>query len=287
MEPTKASPIPARGFTLVELMVTLTIIAMVLTTVYFTFFRSQANAQRMNALIESRQNARAACQLLEREVRMAGSGWGRIAVNCYSAGTEFQLSPVDAGYGTTNSDTLSVIGAYAGVTSKLTAGMTTPTTDIQVASTAGFSDSDLVVVTNGATAHMFKVTGRLASPPRLQHASSSPWNPSGSYSNWPAGGYGVNADVYKATWVQYWYDSTSFTRPSLVRQEDNSAPQVVAQTVRDFEVWYLMQDGTVTRNPASWTMVDKIRPVVHISYTNVNRQTITDSVWAIAKPRTF
>ena len=286
-EPRTASP-AARGFTLVELMVTLSIVAMVMVTVYFTFFRSQANAQRMNALIESRQNARSACQLMERELRMAGSGWGKVNVNVYYSGQTAQLNPVDAGYaGTNTSDTLSIVGAFAGAGSKLRANMTTNTEDIPVQSIDGLNDSDLVVVTDGANAHMFQVTGRVASPAALQHSTSSPWNPSGLYANWPVGGYSINSDVYKATWAQYRFDSTGFTRPSLVRIENNGPPQVVAQTVRGFEVWYLMQDGTLTRNPANWAMVDKVRPVVHISFENANRQTIQDSVWAIAKPRTY
>ena len=276
-----------RGFTLIELLISLTVVALVLGAVFFTFFRAQANAQRMNALIESRQNARAACQLIERETRMAGSGWGRKEVNVYQSGSTFLLTPVDAGYDPSRSDTLGLVGAFAGTSTTLASAMTSPTSSMLVQSIAGFSDSDLVVVTDGSTAHMFRVTGLQTGPDQLLHAPSSPWNPSGSFTNWPLGGYGIGSDVYKATWVQYRFDSTGFSRPSLVRIEDGGAPQVVAQTVKAFYVYYLMQDGTVTRSPSSWTMVDKVRPVVKVSYTDANHQTVTDSVWAIAKPRTY
>ncbi len=276
----------SRGFTMVEMMVTVAIISMILTIVYSTFFRAQGNAQRMNALVESRQNARAACQLIEREVRMAGSGWGRLACNINYSGQQFQVTPIDPGYAGANSDTLSIIGGFVGNATKLRATMSTCTTDIPVQSISGFSVGDLVVVTSGASAHLFQVTGTASSPAVLRHASSSPWNPASSYANWPPGGYGVNAEVYKSTWTQYRFDPTTFTRPSLVRIENNGLPQVVAQTVVAFEVWYLMQDGTLTRNPLDWTSVDRVRPLVRISYESGNG-TVNDSVWAIAKPRTF
>src|SRR5262249_23818320 len=199
-----AGPTPrraVRGSTLIELLIALTVVALVLGAVFFTFFRSQANAQRMNALIESRQNARAACQLIERETRMAGSGWGRKEVNVYRSGSTFALTPVDAGNDPSRSDTLGLVGALAGPpiplaapSTGLAAAMVSPTSSMVVQSVAGLSDSDLVVVTDGSTAHMFKVTSLQTGPDQLLHAPSSPWNPSGSFTNWPLGGYGIGAD---------------------------------------------------------------------------------------------
>ena len=49
----------------------------------------------------------------------------------------------------------------------------------------------------------------------------------------------------------------------------------------------LMQDGTVTRNPSSMALVDKVSPVVYTHVTDSRRSTLRDSVWASVQPRTF
>ena len=70
----------ARGFGLIELMVTLLVMAAVLAGIYLSFFGMQHQSNRMTKVAEMRQSARTCIQLMEREIRMAGSGWGRLTV---------------------------------------------------------------------------------------------------------------------------------------------------------------------------------------------------------------
>jgi prepilin-type N-terminal cleavage/methylation domain-containing protein len=276
------------GFTLVELMVTLSVVAVLLLAVYGTFFRSEASMSRMTKAVDARQNARATLQLLEREMRMVGSGWGRLPVNCSDNGSSMSRNPLTVGFGGVNAnDSLGLFGSWSGVTTTLRADMPTTTSTIQCQSTAGFQNGDMVVVTNGSAAHLFQITSISSSPADLSHDGSSPWNNAGGFLGWPAGGYATGAQVFRANWVTYYVDSTNVSRSSLMRRELNGPIQIVAPNVARFRVWYQLQDSSFTRAPTDMSMVDKIRPVVLYSFENSARQTVNDSVWAVVRPRTF
>jgi prepilin-type N-terminal cleavage/methylation domain-containing protein len=279
----------AHGFSLIELLIGLSVMGLVLIAVFSTFFRSQRVGQTMSAAVTLRQGVRGANQLLERELRMAGSGWGRLALDRYKPGGTDSVFAVNFGPGgTSQCDSISLIGGWTAATT-LRAGMATPSTAIPVTSTVGFSVNDLVVVTNGASAHMFQVTAVQASPGLLTNASTSSYNPpvGANLANWPAGGYAIGAHVYRASWVSYKIDSTTFRRSALVRREFGGTPQLVAYDVSGFQVRYHMQDGSTTRNPADLDMVDEIVPVLWTRLAVRGRATQVDSVWAAVRPRTF
>jgi len=278
-----------RGMSLVELMVALTVMSLVLVAVFSTFFRSQRVGQTMISAANLRQGARGACQLLERELRMAGSGWGRIGVDRYKPGGTDSVFAVNFGSGgAALCDSVTILGGWTAATT-LRAGMATPSTAIPVLSTAGFAVNDLVVVTNGASAHMFRVTAVQASPGQLTNSSTSSYNPpsGGTLANWPAGGYATGAQVYRASWVSYRLDSTTYGRPSLIRREFGGSPQLLAYDVSRFQMRYRMQDGTTTRSPSDLDMVDEVVPVLWTRQTIPGRAAQVDSVWAAVRPRTF
>ena len=275
------------GFGLAELMVTLTIMAVVLAAVFFTLNGSQRQAQRLTKVAEMRQMARTAVQLIERESRMAGSGWGRIVVQGSNGGTPWSIQAVNPGYGgTAHSDSLVLVGAWQANTT-LSAGMPNSSAVFKVNSVAGFNVNDLVIVTDGSSAHLFQVTATNGASLQIQHNPSSSYNMPGGHSGFPPGGYGVGANLYKITMATYRYDSTSYRRPALIRQEAGSAPQIVAYNVDGFHVWYELQDGTWTRNPANMNQVNKVIPVVLTKVSDNRLATLADSVWAAVTPRTF
>jgi prepilin-type N-terminal cleavage/methylation domain-containing protein len=284
--------LPARpgGFTLIELMIALTVMGVVLIAVFSTFFRSQKVGQTMSAAVNLRQGIRGANQLLERELRMAGSGWGRVAVDRYrSGGGTDSLFAINFGPGgTAQCDSVNILGGWTAATS-LRAGMATPSSGLPVTSTTGFAVGDLVVVSNGSSAHMFQVTAVQASPGFLTDAASSVYNPpsGNTLANWPAGGYATGAQVYRASQVTYKMDSTSFRKPALIRREFGGSAQLVAYEVAKFQVLYRMQDGTTTRSPADLDMVDEIVPIIWTSQAVPGRAALSDSVWAAVRPRTF
>ena len=182
-----------------------------------------------------------------------------------------------------------MMGGWTAAT-KLTSAMTYPWSNLVVDSTGGFSLGDLVVVTDGSTAHMFQVTGiTLGSPLALAASTDSPLNPpSGTMlQNWPATGYGVGSPVYRVSWVTYAMDSTSFRKPALMRREFGGSPQLIAYDIAGFQVRYLMQDGSVTRTPSALSMVDEVVPVIWTRQSVPGRPAQIDSVWAEVRPRTF
>jgi prepilin-type N-terminal cleavage/methylation domain-containing protein len=288
---TRPGNLPARanGFTLIELMIALTVMSLVLIVVFSTLFRSQKVSQIMSTTVNLRQGVRGANQLLERELRMAGSGWGRLTVDHYTTGGTDSLFAVNFGPGgSAQCDSISIMGGWSAA-ARLRAGMVSPWSSLAVDTTAGFAVNDLVVVTNGASAHLFQVTDVQASPAQLSNASSSPFNPptGSNLANWPSGGYAVGAQVYRVSWVTYSVDSTTFRRSALVRRMYGGTPQLVAYDVSGFQVRYRMQDGTTTRSPSDLHMVDEIVPVVWTRQAVHGRATLVDSVWAVVRPRTF
>ena len=66
MTPTRNEHRRDAGFSLAELMVTLTILIVVLGVVFFALQRSQRQTARLTSVAEERQMARTAIQLLER-----------------------------------------------------------------------------------------------------------------------------------------------------------------------------------------------------------------------------
>jgi type II secretory pathway pseudopilin PulG len=292
--PAPHPPRTERGFGLIEIMITLVLSMLVLGVVMMTFFHSSSQAARLTLVADERQNARTAVQLLEREIRMAGSGWGRVDIFCNdSSGKADTLLAVNPGYSSVGgNDSLVLVGAWLASTA-LSAPMASPTSVVTVASSNGFSAGDLFILTNSSTgkAHMLMCTG-VPNATTLSHATTSPYNVSDVShltDTWPpSGGYAATVtSVYKATVTSYYYDSTSFRKPALMRHEYGQAPQVVAYNVDGFRVWYQLQDGTWTRNPPNMSSVDKVSPVVFTKVTDPRLPTLRDSVWAAVEPRTF
>ena len=278
-----------QGFGLAELMITLVLTLVVLGGIMMSFFHTSNQADRLTRVADERQNARTAIQLVEREIRMAGSGWGRI--NVYgnnSSGAADTLLAVNPGYGAgTGNDSLKLIGAWQTSTT-VTSGMPNPSSVLKVASVSGFADGDLFIITNGSSAHMMQVTSTNSSSQIIQHNPAAPYNnPGGHNSTWPIGGYGPGTNIYKITISSYYFDATSFREPALMRHEYGQAAQVVAYDVDGFRVWYELQDGTWTRNPPNISVVDKVSPVVLTRVTDPRLPTVRDSVWAAVQPRTF
>jgi hypothetical protein len=281
-----------RGFSLVETMVAMALTLSLLATVLLVVIRTNDEARRIFTLIDTHHEGRDVVQLIERDVRMSGSGWGRIPVNVSNNGTATTLFAITPGPSTAAlaNDSIQIVGAWSTAT-VTSAAMPTAGSNLTVTSVAGFATNDLVVITNGSSAHLFRVTGVDVANRRLTHATTSPYNVVPAAWNWPVGGYGTGTPVYKIDILSYSVDSTSFQRPALVRRAFGGQPQVVAYDVKRFKVWYRTQDGALTRSPAvngtGVALMDRVKPVVYTSLTDLTRPTFADSVWAEVKPRSF
>jgi type IV pilus assembly protein PilW len=285
MNPTRQQ----RGYSIIEVLVALTLATVLAAAAFTVFFNSQRATGRVTKIIENRQNSRTAIQLLERDLRMAGSGWGRQSVSgCYD-GAPMMVASVQPGYGGSDasSDTLGILGAWDQATT-LTAAMPSASSTIKVADLTGFAVGDLCVVTDTKSSHLFQVTGINNGASTLEHATSSRYNMAGGHAGWPSGGYLVAAKVYRASWVSYRVDSTSAKRPQLVRWAQNQSPQVVAYDVNQFTVSYLLEDSTSTRDPIDLSLIEQVRPVLTMrSAPTQTSAALIDSSWATVKPRSF
>lgn len=288
----RARPRNDVGFGLIELMITLVLSTLVLGGIMATFFHSSDQAQHLTAVADERQNARTAIQLIERELRMAGSGWGRVEIYCNDgAGIGDTLLAVNPGpVAGSGNDSLVLVGAWQAATT-LRNDMATMTSQTRVMSNAGFKTGDRFILTSGTSrAHMLMCTG-VTGADIIDHANTTPFNTvtSALTATWPAGGGYADTltNVYKATITSYYFDATSYRKPVLMRHEYGSAPQVVAYNVDGFRVWYQMQDGTWTRDPSNMDFVDKVAPVVYTRDDDPGHAGRRDSVWAAVQPRTF
>ena len=283
---------PARGFTLIELLIAIVVSAILIGAMSMAFYRTTSEALRLRDVTDRRQSARTAVQLIEREARMAGSGWGRIPVyGNNSAGQAVTLAAVVPGFTSIAADdSVMFVGAWQ--TSTVVADqMPSSSSNLKVQDVTGFNPNDLVLVTNGLQANMVQITSTNASSEKIQSNPASPYNSPGGFKvsdgHWPASGYGPGSIVEKLTISSYYMDRTSFKKPALMRHEFGLSPQICAYNVDGFRVWYQMQNGTWTRNPQNMLQVEKVMPVVATRLSDPRRPALVDSVWAALRPRSF
>jgi len=283
---------PARGFTLIELLIAIVVSAILIGAMSMAFYRTTSEALRLRDVTDRRQSARTGVQLIEREARMAGSGWGRIPVyGNNSAGQAITLAAVVPGFTSIAADdSVMFVGAWQ--TSTVVADqMPSSSSNLKVQDVTGFNPNDLVLVTNGLQANMVQITSTNASSEKIQSNPASPYNSPGGFKvsdgHWPASGYGPGSIVEKLTISSYYMDRTSFKKPALMRHEFGLSPQICAYNVDGFRVWYQMQNGTWTRNPQNMLQVEKVMPVVATRLSDPRRPALVDSVWAALRPRSF
>ena len=289
-------PTPAckrdRGFGLPEMLIAIVLATLVLGAITTAFFRTSSEVLRLRDVTDRRQSARTAVQLIEREVRMAGSGWGRIPVyGNNGAGQPMTLAAVVPGFTSIAADdSLMVVGAW-GVSTSVADQMPSASSNLKVQDVTGFNPNDLVMITNGSYANMFQVTATNSSSQNLQANPSSPYNNSGGYKvsegMWPPSGYPTGSMIFKLTVSSYYMDRTSFRKPALMRREFGMSPQVAAYNVDGFRVWYLMQNGIWTRDPKNLMAVERVMPVVATRLSDPRRPVLVDSVWTAVQPRSF
>jgi len=270
-----------QGFTLIEMMVAVAILIVVLLALYATLNGAQRAAMVSTRHVQTRDTGRVAIQLMERDLRMAGSGWGLVAVETSDNGNPLQLRGIMPGPGAV-SDSIRILGSWGGI-ARLSQDMPLSTSAIRVDSLAGFTAGDLCVVTNDeGSAHLFQVTS-IGTAPNTLVTGPSPWNTAGGHASWPAGGYRQGTTVYRVALVSYAVDSVTYRRPSIVRTEHGQASQLVAYDVHDLQIWYGLLNGARTRAPSDLSMIREIAPVIH-AQTGSSSQ---DSSWTAVRPRVF
>jgi prepilin-type N-terminal cleavage/methylation domain-containing protein len=249
-----------RGFTLVELMVTLVIMAVVLGVLVRSLLGVDKSWSHSQDRIDASQNMRAAMDMMVRDLRMAGSGFGGRPVTTGGVPDNLIL-PCRPAPAAGASDSLFITGALTGPATTCMTAMASPSDGLFVTDTDGFAPGNLVVVTNGVDANMFEVTSVLPATGSLEHSTLSPYNDPTEHIRWPNGGYPPGAAVVQVQRVAYWVDEDQPDR-RLMRRQGTEAPLPVAFDVEDLRVTYRLADGTVSASPADPTLIRS----VHLDY---------------------
>lgn len=201
----KAQSRPFAGFTLVELMVALTIGLIILAAVSSLFVSSKATYTAQDNMARLQENARFAMHFLTKDLRLAGY-YGCVdeitpeSINItlndptnFNFNAQIPIEGLDGGSGTPvwfpsgaaaglpsnavpGSDAVTVRFADPSTIVNITKEMPNTSAELDVSSTAGFSVGDVIVLSDCASADVMQITEVQESAKKLQHRPSNPDN---------------------------------------------------------------------------------------------------------------
>jgi type IV pilus assembly protein PilW len=244
-----------RGFSLVELMVAMTLGLIILGAVGYLYLGSRQTFRTTDAIARIQENARYALQIVAHDVRMAGYvGCGNLqAMNVntianapvLALSTANAITGLDAGAGTmsfgspaitriSTTDAISVMGAFGGGVSLTPPGLPPTAATVHILGNPyGFQQNDVLVVTNCTNADVFRVTNVPGSSGTvtLTHAIS---NNTGNR----VGNYGLDAFVMKMEQYTYFIGTNLSGGRSLYRNSLSEGTVEVADNVWDMQILY-------------------------------------------------
>jgi type IV pilus assembly protein PilW len=254
------------GFTLVELLVAMTM-GLIVLTVMFTMFRtSQRSYTLQDYVAEMQQNLRVAMSSVSRDLRMAGCGVNLLnqlipTVEVYNdnVGGWSNLQGITATNSSTGPDRIELFigdiqsGEYDAT---IREAMPDASAELKVDTVANFEEGDMVIISNGINAALFVVTQVQPGSLAIVHNSGlSDYNPPAAFKAFPhGGGYAQGSRLYNfgnGRWVTYYIDTTDPDHPKLVADTHDVAGVVtVAENIEDMQFHYFMADGSDTDNPS-------------------------------------
>jgi type IV pilus assembly protein PilW len=285
---------PEAGFTLVEVMSALAILAVAMTAVFATFTTQQKSFTIQNRVVEMQQNLRQAAEYMVRDIRLAGYGIPdnvTVPNGAIAAGVTTMRS-LYATDSTTGPDQIYVLYLYDMDDSQppttVTAQVSSPyssSTPFSVSSTAGFIPMDLVFVTDGLKADLFQADNGATVANPVLHTQGN-FNASANHGSFPASGYAAGSVFSKARLVRYFIDNT--TDPShptlMVDRLTGEGAQPLADDIEDMQLTYGLDtnaDGVVdtwTPTPAATTQIRQVRLQL------LARTRIPDKGWSETRP---
>jgi type IV pilus assembly protein PilW len=264
------------GFTLIEVMSALTILAIAMIAVFATFTSQQKAFAVQSRVVEMQQNLRDGVECVVRDIRLAGYGIPdnvTIPNNVVAPGVTSLRSLYSMDGGASGTDEIYILYLYDmdayQPPANLSSAMVSTATSISVDNVYGFVNGDLILVRSDFTADLFQITSA-PSGNTLPHDTSG-FNSSTAHPSWPAGGYLNNppATVAKARFVRYFIDTaTDPDHPTLMIDRMGGAPpQPVADDIEDLQFQYgidttVPKDGIVDSwvdTPADITQIRQVR----------------------------
>ncbi|MFC1748855.1 PilW family protein [Pseudomonadota bacterium] len=248
-----------QGFSLVEMMVAITISLILLAGVLQIFMSSKQANRMQEAMSRLQENGRFAVQFIVRDVRLADF-WGchgnlvNVTSDLNSAGAGYidyttgAIAGVDGGGG---SDTLTVMGAYASGIYVVAPFMPNEAANLQVVAGANISATDILLVSDCVSADIFQVTNANPNGAKTEvvhnvgNPGITPGNATGNLSKT----YDGDARTYKVRQVSYFVQNGAYGGPSLFRSENGNNQELI-EGVEDIQVLYGQDtdsDGSANR----------------------------------------
>ena len=253
------------GFSLVELMVALTIGLIILGAVSSLFVSSKQTYTTQDSLARLQENARFAMQFLIKDLRLAGY-FGCISdiapdsvYSSLNSSTAFAYNaqvPLEGLYGTTwypsgtttlpsgivsGTDAIAIRKADPSNSISLNAEMPNTSAVLKVNSIAGLSDGDIIMISDCASADIMQITGLNSTDPHIVHnaGAGTPGNSgqqlSKAYS--PSTGPG-GTRVMQFKTSQYFIGTGVSGNPALFRQDNTAAPVELVEGIENLQILY-------------------------------------------------
>jgi len=258
-----------RGFSLVELMVAITVTLILLGGVLQLFVSSKQTYRTQEALSRLQENGRAAISLLQRDIRQAGYQGCRsmadpdlapnVIANAPMPTTTIDASNIVRGYdgGTTTwsptppttlstlartgTDIISLIGSGT-CSANPTKNMTATNANIQlaVANTCNFTADQVLIISDCTQSDVFRATSVSNSSGDLTIAHSTATNSS----NFLSKNYQRDAEVMTFSAVSYYIADGADGRPSLWRLDQTQStaadvnPLELVSGIQDMQILY-------------------------------------------------
>ncbi|MGA9031454.1 MAG: PilW family protein [Sulfuricaulis sp.] len=262
-----------RGFSLVELMVALTIGLIILSAVSMLFVGSKKTYTAQDSLARLQENARFAMQFLTKDLRLAGY-YGCISDiapdSVYSTlnnSTDFAynaqvpLEGLNHGTGTwypsasttlpsgivSGTDAITIRVADAGSSIFLTNEMSNKTDGLTVNSVSDISSGDIIMVSDCASTDIMNVTG--FSGLQILHApgSGNPSNSTQTLSKVYSPSTGPGGTRVMKFWTRRYFIGTGASgNPALFRQDNNGTAVELVDGIENMRIQY----GEYTASPS-------------------------------------
>ena len=283
---------PEAGFSLVEVMAALVILAIAMTAVFATFTSQQKSFTVQSRVAEMQQNLRQAVDYMSRDIRLAGY---RIPDNVTipNGVVETGVTSLRSLYAIDNNagpDQIYILYLFDMDVNQPpldnAAAVPANATSITASSATGFATAggELVLVTDDSTADLYRTSGATpANAPTTLTFGGGVFNfNTGHTKSYPAG-----STVAKARFVRYYIDSTDPAHPTLmVDRMGGLASQPLADDIEDMQLTYGIDtsspaDGVVdvwTSNPATPSQIRQVR------LQFVARTRLPEAGWAEIRP---
>ena len=282
---------PEAGFSLVEVLAALVILAIAMTAVFATFVSQQKSFTVQSRVAEMQQNLRQAVEYISRDIRMAGYGIPDNVVipnNIIATGVTSirSLYPKD---NTTGPDQIYILCFFDMDDNQRstwnTATMASGAGTVTVDNTDGFlpTGGELVIVTDWVKAQLFQTVSKTATAltfggtiyPGFANSAYGPGSPPPAPST-----------VAKARFNRYFIDSTTDpAHPTLmVDRMGGLAAQPVADDIEDMQLTYGLDTGgdgnvdTWTSSPANPSQIRQVR------LQFIARTRLPEAGWAETRP---